>query len=111
MPRTIRFHLDENCDPRIARGLRRHQVDVTTSQEVGLLTALDDDQHAFAKAEGRVIITQDTDFLRIHASGAAHSGIAFYPSQSRSIGEVVRAVLLIWEHLEPHEMANHVEHL
>ena len=33
MLRTIRFHLDEDTDPAIAEGLRRHGIDVTTSQE------------------------------------------------------------------------------
>ncbi len=28
MPRTIRFHLDENADPAVADGLRRHGIDV-----------------------------------------------------------------------------------
>jgi predicted nuclease of predicted toxin-antitoxin system len=65
MPKTIRFHLDENCDPRIAAGLRLHAVDVTTTQEVGLLHAPDEDQHTYAESRGRVIITQDTDFLRL----------------------------------------------
>ena len=37
MARTIRFHLDECCDPAIANGLRRRNIDVTTSQEAGLI--------------------------------------------------------------------------
>ena len=40
MPRTIRFHLDEHCDPAIAAGLRLHGVDVTTTPEAHLLGAL-----------------------------------------------------------------------
>jgi hypothetical protein len=39
MPRTIRFHLDEDTDPAIADELRRYGIDVTTSQDVGLLGA------------------------------------------------------------------------
>ena len=39
MARTIRFHLDECCDPAIADGLRRRKFDVTTTQEVGLIQA------------------------------------------------------------------------
>ncbi len=31
MHRTIKFHLNEHCDPAIADGLRRHGVDVTTT--------------------------------------------------------------------------------
>ena len=35
MPRTIRFHLDENCSHAIAAGLRRRGIDVTTTPEMG----------------------------------------------------------------------------
>jgi hypothetical protein len=48
MARTIRFHLDENCDPRIAAGLTLHGVDVTTAPAAGLLNASDDSQLAYA---------------------------------------------------------------
>ncbi len=111
MPRTILFHLDENCDPRIARGLRRHGVDVTTTREAGLRTASDDAQHAFAMTQARVIITQDADFLRLHATGADHAGIVYYPSQGRSIGQMVRSLVQIWELLEPDEMRRRVEYV
>ncbi len=47
MARTIRFHLDECCDPVIADGLRRRRIDVTTSQEMGLLKAEDERQAAY----------------------------------------------------------------
>ena len=39
MARTIRFHLDEHCDPAIAAGLRLHGVDVTTTADAGLISA------------------------------------------------------------------------
>ncbi len=35
MPRTIRFHLDENSDPAIAAGLRRYGIDVTHRKNWG----------------------------------------------------------------------------
>ena len=47
MPRTIRFHLDENCATAIAEGLRRRGVDVTTTPEAGLLGSGDDEQLAY----------------------------------------------------------------
>lgn len=109
MARTIRFHLDENCDPRIAAGLRLHGVDVTTTPEAGLGQASDEVQLAFVVAQARVMITQDTDFLRMAASGWEHPGIAYYPAQSRSIGQVIRQVRLIWQVYEPEEMTNRVE--
>jgi hypothetical protein len=46
MARTIRFHLDENCDRAVAEGLRRRGVDVTVTPEVGLLSATDEAQLA-----------------------------------------------------------------
>ena len=111
MPRTIRFHLDENCDPRIAAGLALHGVDVTTTPEAGLLHVSDEAQLAYAIAQGRVIVTRDTDFLRIAATGQETPGIAFYPDQGRSLGQVIRDLLLIWDVYEPDEMRNHVEFL
>jgi predicted nuclease of predicted toxin-antitoxin system len=111
MARTIRFHLDENCDPRIAAGLALHGVAVTTTPEAGLLHASDDAQLAYAVAQGRVIVTQDTDFLRMAAAGRETPGIAFYSDQGRSIGQVIRDLLLIWELYEPEEMRNRVEFL
>lgn len=39
MSRTIRFHLDENCPRALADGLRRRDIDVTTTPEAGLLEA------------------------------------------------------------------------
>ena len=111
MPRTIRFHLDEHCDPAIAAGLRLHGVDVTTTPEAGLLHAEDEDHIAFCVASGRVVFTQDQDFLRHHAAGIEHRGIAFCYQQSRSIGQIIAGLLLIWEVYEPEEMANRVEFL
>src|ERR1700747_2984991 len=103
MPRTIRFHLDENCDPRIAHGLRLHGIDVTTTAEAGLHQASDDEHLAYAIAERRIILTQDADFLRIATSGREHPGIFFYPDQSRSIGQLIRSAHLYWELCEPEE--------
>ena len=109
MPRTIRFHLDEHCDPAIAVGLRRHGIDVTTTAEAGLLRAADEEHAAYALAEARVIFTQDRDFLRIHAAGQAHAGIAYCRPGTRSIGQIIDLLILIWEVYEPAEMANRVE--
>ena len=87
MPRTIRFHLDENCTGAIASGLRRRGIDVTTSAEAGLLGAADTEHVAYALPLGRVIFTQDGDFLGIHRLGLPHPGIAYCPKDSRSISK------------------------
>ncbi len=109
MPRTIRFHLDENCTGAIATGLRRHGIDVTTTPEAGLLGASDEEQIAYAQPLGRVVFTQDGDFLGIHRSGVIHPGIAYCPKDSRTVGQIVDALVLIWNVCEPDEMVNQVE--
>ena len=60
---------------------------------------------------GRVVITQDVDFLRLHAEGTPHAGIVFWRQQTRSIGEVRRRVLLIHATMSPDDMKNRVEYL
>jgi hypothetical protein len=62
-------------------------------------------------SQGRVIVTQDTDFLRIVAIGQETPGVAFYPDQGRSVGQIIRKILFIWETSEPEEMPNSVEYL
>jgi hypothetical protein len=111
MPRAIRFHLDEACDPRVAVGLRMRGVAVTTTADAGLLGAADEAHLAFARNESRVILTHDADFLRLHAGGASHTGIVYCPPQARTLGELIRLLVLIWELLEPAEMRGRVEYL
>lgn len=111
MPRTIRFRLDENCDARIAAGLRLHGINLTTTPEAGLLRASDQEQLRFAAALGRVIVTHDADFLRMDAAGAIHAGIVYLRPEKRSLGEMIRLLVLVWELLEPEEMRGHIEYL
>lgn len=109
MAQTIRFHLDEHVANAVAAGLRRRGIDVTTTPEMGLSGATDDEQLAFIRSQQRVIFTQDEDFLRLHAQGQPHPGIAYCHQQTRSIGEIIRGLVLIWQFLDPPEMANRVE--
>jgi hypothetical protein len=111
MPQSIRFHLDEHCPTALAEGLRRRGIDVTTTPEAGLFQASDEVHAAFALSEGRVIFTQDEDFLSLHATGVQHAGIAYCHQQARSLGDIIRGLALIWEVYEPDEMRNRVEWL
>jgi predicted nuclease of predicted toxin-antitoxin system len=95
----------------VAAGLRRRGVDVTTTPEAGLLEATDEMQTAYAVGEGRVIFTQDEDFLAIHASGTSHPGFVYCKKESRSIGDMIRGLILLWEIYEPEELAGRVEFL
>ena len=114
MKDRIRFHLDENISQAIANGLRRRGIDVTTTTttpEENLIGKLDEEQLAFAISQKRIIFTQDTDFLRLQQQGVSHYGIAYCQQKSKSIGEIVQSLVLIWQVLEVDEMMNHLEYL
>jgi predicted nuclease of predicted toxin-antitoxin system len=95
MPRTIRFHLDEHVSHAVADGLRRLSIDATTTPDANLLGADDADQVAYGLAQGRVIFTQDDDFLVLAAAGMPHAGVVYCRQNTRSIGQVIRALELI----------------
>ncbi|HSN75908.1 MAG TPA: DUF5615 family PIN-like protein [Anaerolineae bacterium] len=111
MAELIRFHLDENVNLAIASGLRRRGIDVTTSKEAGLVGATDDQQLNFAWREGRVLVTQDTDFLVIAAQAEQHAGIAFARKGSRSVRKMSEQLELIHAAMSVEEMIGHIEYL
>ena len=51
MAQKIKFHLDENIKNAIAQGLRRREIDVTTTPEQCLIGASDEAQLIFAVSE------------------------------------------------------------
>ena len=111
MPKTIRFHIDENVHHAVATALRTYGIDITTTTEAGLISASDSEQITFARKENRVFFTHDRDFLRLHDAGVNHAGIAYCAKGSRSIGDIVRGLILIWKILDPEDMQNQVEFL
>ncbi len=66
---------------------------------------------AFAHAQGRVLFTQDRDFLELHYSDVKHSGIVYAIKGSRTTGEILKGLILIWEVLTPVDMAGNLEYL
>jgi uncharacterized protein with PIN domain len=91
----VRFHLDEHIHRAIARRLRRDGFDVTTSHEAGLLGHEDQDQLAFAAAEGRVLVTHDHHFTERAAARTKHSGICYCHPEKYSIGELLHNLLIV----------------
>jgi predicted nuclease of predicted toxin-antitoxin system len=107
----IKFHLDEHVDPNIARALRRYGINVTTTVDAGLRTGNDPAHLDFIRREGRVVVTHDADFLRYASQSRDHPGIACCHMGARSMGEIIRSLILIYEVLTSKEMAGHVEYL
>ena len=100
--------MDEHIPAAVTAGLRKRGVDVLTAREADMLEAADEEHLALATGQGRVIFTQDADFLRLHATGVEHTGIAYAPQQT-PIGRLVRGLMLIYQVLAPEDMHNHVE--
>ena len=105
----IQFHLDEQVSNAIAEGLRRRGINVTTTPESKMKGASDEEQLAFSRENNRVIFTQDDDFLKLHDQELSHSGIIYCHIGARSIGQIIRGLVLIWEVLTPEDMKDHLE--
>ncbi|MGB3262534.1 MAG: DUF5615 family PIN-like protein [Microcoleus sp.] len=111
MSEQIRFHLDEHIDSNIVRGLRRYGIDVTTTVDAALRTKSDESHLAFIREQQRVILTHDDDFLIMASDTSDYPGIVYCPPNSRSIGEIIRSLILIYEVYTPEEMIGRIEYI
>jgi predicted nuclease of predicted toxin-antitoxin system len=110
MGQPVKFYADEHISRAIVRGLRQRGADVLTTTEAGLLSATDEEHLERALLEGRVLVTYDQDYHRLHASGISHAGIAI-ANRTRTIGDIIRGLMLIHQVLDADEMKNQVEYL
>ncbi|MBN1966670.1 MAG: DUF5615 family PIN-like protein [Anaerolineae bacterium] len=111
MADDVRFYLDEHIAHAIRDGLRRRGVDVLTPLEAGRVGLPDEQQPHCAQAEGRVVVTHDSNFLALHHQGVSHAGIAYCPFGKLTVGDMIFALELIHSLVTPDEMRNHVEYL
>ena len=91
----IRFHLDESVNNAIANGLRLRGLDVTTSNDTGLVGSTDEQQLEYATSAGRILVTHDEDFLKMHSRRVTHAGIAYAHQKRISIGQTIFALLAL----------------
>ncbi len=110
MSEPVRFYLDEHVGAVVRRALRQRGIDVETVAEAGRLGASDEEHLAYARASGRVVVSQDSDFLALHAEGREHAGIA-YAQQQVSARRLLDGLLLIHAVLDAGEMRSRVEFL
>ncbi|MGH2560203.1 MAG: DUF5615 family PIN-like protein [Thermomicrobiales bacterium] len=106
----VRFQLDVHVSNAVARALRQHGVDVRTATDAGLLHTPDAVVLARAYAEGRVVVTHNADFLRLNDDQQPPAGITYCAQRARSIGELVEALLLIYEVIDSDGIAGQVEY-
>jgi Domain of unknown function (DUF5615) len=108
-------YADSHVHSGIVSGLLRRGMDVVRVQDRGQCGVEDEIILATAAAEGRLMLTNDDDFLRIHsawqAAGRSHAGIVFWAQNRYPIGEVIRRIELYAAHTSPAQAANVVKYL
>ncbi len=72
-----RLLADEQFPRPAVRDLWARGHDIETVQSAGLTGAADQDVLAAATADGRAVLTQDRDFIKLHKRGAVHAGVVF----------------------------------
>jgi predicted nuclease of predicted toxin-antitoxin system len=106
----VRFCADEHIPKAVIGGLRQRGVDVLTVVDAGLIGATDITHLRRARDDGRVVISQDDDFLRLAAGGEPHVGIVYAP-QHTSVSALTHGLMLICRVLDAEEMVDHIEFL
>jgi hypothetical protein len=113
MPLAV--YMDVHVPLVITEGLRRRGIDVLTSQEDGTAELDDGSLLDRATALGRLLLTQDQDFLRIasdrQGSGIRFVGILFAHQQGASLGRIIEDIELIATCGEPGEFSDRVTYL
>jgi hypothetical protein len=109
----VQFYLDQHIHGAVASGLRQHGINVLTVQEAGWCGLTDADQLAFATAQERVMVTHDTDYLALAATGVDHAGIAWSDATKYrlAVGRLIHMLLLLHGVLNRDDMRNRVEYL
>lgn len=111
---AIAFYMDEQVPTAITLGLRRLGVDVLRIQDDGHDQTDDEVILDRAGAIGRVVFTQDDDFLSIahrrQTTGMPFSGVV-YAKQGVPVGVCIKDLELISVAYVASDMENKVEYL
>jgi predicted nuclease of predicted toxin-antitoxin system len=112
---SVQLYHDEHVRSAVTEGLRKRGVDVLTAQEDGAAGTSDPALLDHATALGRVVFTQDEDFLveahlRQH-SGQHFAGVIYAHQLNVTIGKCIEDLELIAKVYEPEDLVNRVEYL
>jgi hypothetical protein len=109
------LYMDHHVPRVITQGLRARGVDVLTAFEDGTDRLSDSDLLDRAGQLGRVLFTQDYDFLAETAcrqqEGKFFRGVIFVHQTQTNIGVCIRDLELLAKTCDPQDMFNQVEFL
>ncbi len=110
---SLKLYMDHNSHGGIVAGLRKRGIDLITAESDGMADADDEPLLQRAADLGRVVFTQDVDFIEIAGnwieSGRNFAGVIYARQMGLNVGVVLRDVELIATVLEPEEMRNWIE--
>lgn len=111
---TRRFYFDQHMARSIARGLRRREIDVLTTQDEG--TEESDDDNLFSRAVelNRIMVTEDSDYMGIAnrwlAEGRQFPGLVKVTDPG-DIGRIIEDLQIIAVCYSAEEMVNRIVHV
>lgn len=103
---TLSLYADECVSAQIIAGARRRGTDIVTVQEEGLLGAVDAEHVERAKQLGRIILTEDYDFVA--DPGALERGLIFI-KPTTTVGDAIRHIVELATLLDPIDMEHRIE--
>lgn len=95
----------------VADGLRRRGIDVIRAQDVGKADASDDEHLEYAYLTKRVVVSQDKGFIARVRRNEPNYGVAYCAQGSRSIGEMIAALVRIYDEMDMERMTGQVRYL
>ena len=111
----LQLYMDVHVNAAITAGLRRRGIDALTAQEDGSGRFADTALLDRATELGRVLFTQDDDFLAIarerQSSDIMFSGVIYGHQLAATVGKYVLDLEVMCKVLEPEDMTNRIEYL
>lgn len=109
---TVRLLADVHVRGPIVEALRANGVDVSTAHEEGLRESSDADILDRATALGRLIVTEDADFLRETndrlRAGHTFASVLYIRQKASGDAACIQGLLFFVSAAEPDDLVNHV---
>lgn len=113
-PMSLAVYMDVHVPAAVTEGLRRKSLDVRTAQDDAAGQLSDEELLVRATTLSCVLLTQDSDFLKITARwqqrGISFCGVLFAP-QGTSIGRIIEDAELCLAGLNADEFRNRLVHV
>lgn len=107
------LYMDQHVKAAVTDGLRRRGIDVITTMEDETYRWEDEAILVRAKELGRIVFTQDDDFLAIAdqwlKDERSFPGLVYGHQLSVTIGQAIHDLELLSKVLDTHDMVNHIE--